>query len=106
MLRSCLDLLGALNVVIVSGGSGNAISCSLLYQHHESFQDEVTVAALNVAVGKTAPVDYIGRDADSPSYDLEYVLLKGTVTRILCVLFWCCNVLSEEKNGSFHIGLQ
>jgi hypothetical protein len=48
------------------GGSGNAISCSLLYQHHESFQDEVTVAALNVAVGKTAPVDYLGKSRLAP----------------------------------------
>ena len=46
---------------VIAGGSGNAISCSLLYQHHEAFQDEVIVAALNVAVGKTAPVDYVGR---------------------------------------------
>jgi hypothetical protein len=55
----------------LSGGSGNAISCSLLYQHRESFQDEVTVAALNVAVGKTAPVDYLGKS--SANWQLRFI---------------------------------
>ena len=32
-----------------SGGSGNAIHCSLLYQMKESFSDEVIVSALNLA---------------------------------------------------------
>ena len=55
---------------VSAGGRGNAISCSLLYQHHEAFQDEVIVAALNVAVGKTAPVDYVGRRRRVVLYNL------------------------------------
>jgi hypothetical protein len=69
----------------MSGGSGNAISCSLLYQHRESFQDEVTVAALNVAVGKTAPVDYLGKSrlAPLPRWGLILPVLLRLFSKLL-----------------------